>query len=94
MNGELSQHAAVTYSRGTQTQTPLSRSPSHEDGLEGGTQVGRETKDALRRRLEAEFEVEKERLEKEIRMEEGERIRIDRLIVGRSARLHADLLAR
>jgi len=78
----LLQHATITYSRGVQTASShaMSRSASEDDQRED--QIGWETEDDLRRRLEAEFEVEKQRLEREIRREEEERQKLEQKVIG------------
>lgn len=59
----------ITYSRGIQT-SAVSIGSDDDDQGQDGNQAGRETEEELRKRIEAEFEVEKERLEREIRAEE------------------------
>jgi hypothetical protein len=53
----------VTYSRGVQTVHQTDSDAVPDQAVD---QAGRETEDDLRRRLEAEFEVEKEKLERQI----------------------------
>lgn len=82
----LLQTERVTYSRGVQTAinpSPLDEDVSAPD--QSSNQAGRETEDELRKRLEAEFEVEKERLERQIQeIVEEERKREDKLrIIGK-----------
>ena len=81
----LLQTERVTYSRGVQT--AIDPSPLDDDVAvtdQTPNQAGRETEDELRKRLEAEFEVEKERLERQIQeIVEEERRREDKLrIIG------------
>ena len=80
----LLQHATITYSRGVQTASShaMSRSASLDEDDQREDQIGRETEDDLRRRLEAEFEVEKQRLEREIRREEEERQKLEQRVIG------------
>lgn len=57
----------VTYSRGVQTlDLPTESDEPPADRQQEINQAGRETEEDLRKRLEAEFEIEKERLEKQI----------------------------
>ena len=75
----------ITYSRGIQTQ-PLDEhaSDTETDPDRRDRQSGRETEDELRKRLEAEFEVERERLEREIRAEEEAKRIDENKVVGES----------
>ena len=75
----------ITYSRGIQTQ-PLDEhtSDTEADPDRRDRQSGRETEDELRKRLEAEFELERERLEREIRAEEEAKRIDENKVVGES----------
>lgn len=90
VDGELelfeipTKHATITYSRGVQTASSHARSASLDEDDQREDQIGRETEDDLRRRLEAEFEVEKQRLEREIRREEEERQKLEQRVIDLS----------
>ncbi len=60
----------------------MTRSPSADEDDQRVAQNGRETEDELRKRLEAEFEVEKQRIEREIRREVEEKQKFEQRIIG------------
>jgi dynein intermediate chain len=78
----LMQTERVTYSRGVQTASDPNPQDEEETPDQTTNQAGRETEDDLRKRLEAEFEVEKEKLERQMQeIVEEERKREEKLRV-------------
>lgn len=75
---------SITYSRGIQTTSTSIGSESDEVDPDRDIQSGRETEAEMRQRLQAEFEAERDRLERAIREEEEQRRRDEARITGAS----------